>query len=70
MLRHVALVRSDVSEELSPSIIRAFLRSLRQLLVKVNVVPSSPILVTLVMEAILLPTELPMYDLRFSQQYL
>jgi hypothetical protein len=37
MLRRVALVRTDVSEELSASIIR--------------VVPSSPILVTLMMKA-------------------
>jgi hypothetical protein len=58
--RHVAFVRTDVSEELSATIIRVtrigelgttstvtvFLRSVRQLLV-----PSSPILVTLMMEA-------------------
>jgi hypothetical protein len=42
MLRRVALVRTDVSEE----------RSLRRLLVTVNVVPSSPILVILIMEAL------------------
>jgi hypothetical protein len=42
MLRRVALVRTDVSEELSSSIIR----------VKANVVPSSPILVALMMEAL------------------
>jgi hypothetical protein len=42
MLRRVALVRTDVSEE--PSV--------RQLLVAASVVPSSPILVTLMMEAL------------------
>jgi hypothetical protein len=65
MLHHVALVRTDVSEELSPSIIRVtrigelgtvthfiFLCSMRRLLVTANVVPSSPILVTLMMEAL------------------
>jgi hypothetical protein len=66
MLHRVALVRTDVSEELSSSFIRvtrigelgktlgtnlAFLRSLRLLLVTANV-PSSPILVTLMMEAL------------------
>jgi hypothetical protein len=40
MLRHVALVRTDVSEEL-----------VRRLLVTANVVPSLSILVTLMMEA-------------------
>jgi hypothetical protein len=58
MLSLVALVRTDVSEEPSASIIRAtrigthfvFLRSMHQLLVTANVVPSSPILVTLMME--------------------
>jgi hypothetical protein len=42
MLHHVALVRIDVSEELSASVIRAvvFLRSLRRLLVTASVVPS------------------------------
>jgi hypothetical protein len=43
MLRSVALVRTDVSEELS---------SVRRLLVTANVLPSSPILVTLMMEAL------------------
>jgi hypothetical protein len=61
MLRRAALVRTDVSEELSASIIRVtrigelrtmFLRSLRRLLVTANVVPSSPILVTLLLEAL------------------
>jgi hypothetical protein len=42
----VALVRTDVSEERVASII-----SMRQLLVAANVVPSSPILVTLMMES-------------------
>jgi hypothetical protein len=45
MLRHVALVRTDVSEERSASII-----ILRRLLLTANVVPSSPILVNLMME--------------------
>jgi hypothetical protein len=44
MLCLVALVRTDVSEEL------VFLRSVRRLLVTAGVVPSSPILVTLIME--------------------
>jgi hypothetical protein len=65
----VALVRTDVSEELSASIVRVtrilelgttlvlisnfvFLRRARQLLVTPNVVPSSPILVTLMKEAL------------------
>jgi hypothetical protein len=73
MLRRVALVRTDVSEDLSTSIIRvirigelgtklAVIRNLRtlqrntkyvrRLLVKRNVVPSSPILATLMMEAL------------------
>jgi hypothetical protein len=60
MLHRVALVRTDVSEELTASIIRmtrigeleeeemyVFLRSVRRLLVTSSVVPSSPILVTL-----------------------
>jgi hypothetical protein len=70
-LRRVALVRADISEEPSASIIRVtricvlgttlavtsrnylvFLRSVRRLLVTANVVPSSPILVTLMMEVI------------------
>jgi hypothetical protein len=84
MLRRVALVRTDVSEELSASLIRAtrigelgttlavtskrctlqrntkytwyvylvFLRSMRQLLVTASVVPSSPLLVALMKEAL------------------
>jgi hypothetical protein len=73
MLRRVALVRTDVSEELSACFIRVtriselgttlavtntlrrnqvFLRSVRRLLVTANVVPSSPILVTLMKEGL------------------
>jgi hypothetical protein len=62
MLRRAVLVRTDVSEELSASIIRVTrigeLRttlaviSVRRLLATVNVVPSSSILVTLMMEAL------------------
>jgi hypothetical protein len=61
ILRRVALVRTDVAEELSDSIIRVTrigelgttlaVTSVRRLLVTANVVPSSPILVTLMMEA-------------------
>jgi hypothetical protein len=47
MLRRVALVRSDVSEEYIASN-----RSLLRLLVTDNVLPSSPILLILKMEAI------------------
>jgi hypothetical protein len=51
MLRRVALVRTDVSEQLSASIQSdfVFLRSVRWLQVTAIVVPSSPILVTLMM---------------------
>jgi hypothetical protein len=68
MLRRVTLVRTDVSEERSASFIRVtrivgvgtlavaryfvFLRGLRRLLVTANVVPSSSILATLMMEAL------------------
>jgi hypothetical protein len=61
MLLRVALVKTDVLDELSPSIIRVtrigelgtvFLRSVRRLPVTANVVPSSPILVTLMMEVL------------------
>jgi hypothetical protein len=65
MLRRVTLVRTDISEELSASLIRvtrigelgilchlAFLRSMHQLLVTASVVPSSLILVTLMKEAL------------------
>jgi hypothetical protein len=63
MLYRVALVRADVSEELSASIIRvtrigelgttlAITSSMRQLLVMANFVHSSPILVTMMMETL------------------
>jgi hypothetical protein len=45
----VALIRIDISEELARFV---FLRSVHRLLVTANVVPSSPILVTLMMEAL------------------
>jgi hypothetical protein len=54
----VALVRTNISEEQITTIIRVtrigevFLRSMLQLLVTANAVPSSPILVTLMMVAI------------------
>jgi hypothetical protein len=47
MLCSVALVRTDVSEELATDV-----RSMRRLLVAASVVPSSPILVTLMKEAL------------------
>jgi hypothetical protein len=63
MLRRVALVRTDVSEELRSSFIRVtrigelgttlvFLHSVRRLLVTASVVPSSPILATMMKEAL------------------
>jgi hypothetical protein len=55
MLLRVALVRTDVSEELSASFIRVtriFLRSVRRLLVTASVVPRPQILVTLMKEAL------------------
>jgi hypothetical protein len=69
MSHRVALVRTDVSEELSASFIRVtrinelgttlavssnlvFLCSMHRLLVTASVVPSSPILVTLMKEAL------------------
>jgi hypothetical protein len=52
MLRRVALVRIDVSEELSGSYIRVFLRSVHRLLVTANVVSSSPIFVTMMKEGL------------------
>jgi hypothetical protein len=55
VLRCVVLVRTDVSEELSVSLIRVkfvFPRSVCRLLVTANVVPYSPILFTLMMEAL------------------
>jgi hypothetical protein len=62
MLRRVALVRTDVSEECRDFIIRvtrvgelgttlAVTINRRKLLVTANVVPSPPILVTMIMEA-------------------
>jgi hypothetical protein len=47
MLRSVALVRTDLSEELSASFI-----SVHRLLVTASVVPSSPILIILMNEAL------------------
>jgi hypothetical protein len=64
MLCRVALVRTDVSEELSASTIRvtriaelgttvvAFLRSVHRLLATADVFPSSQIFLTLMMEAL------------------
>jgi hypothetical protein len=61
ILRRVALVRTDVSEELSASIIRVtridevgttLAVTSNRLLVAASVVPSSPTLVTLMMEAL------------------
>jgi hypothetical protein len=66
MLRRVALVRPDVSEEFSASFIRVTRigelgttlavtsnrRTLRRLLLTPSVVPSSPILVTLMKETL------------------
>jgi hypothetical protein len=49
MLRRVALVRTDVSEDLS---ILVFLRSVCRLLVTASVDPGSPILVTLMKEVL------------------
>jgi hypothetical protein len=66
MLRHVALVRTDLSEELRASFIKvkrfdelektlvvtSNRRSIQRMLVTYNVVPISPILVTLMKEAL------------------
>jgi hypothetical protein len=55
MLCHVTLVRTDVSEELTACIIRITrigIRSVRRLLVTAYVVPSLPILATLMREAL------------------
>jgi hypothetical protein len=59
MLRRVALVRSDISEERSATFIRVtrigelvFLRRVRRLLVTASVVSSALILVTLMKEAL------------------
>jgi hypothetical protein len=51
MLRRVALVRTDVSHLVLDSDL-VFLQSMCWLLVTTNTVPSSPILVTLMMEAL------------------
>jgi hypothetical protein len=51
MLHRVALVRTDVSEELSASFIRVTIGELGTTLAVTNIVPSSPILVTLMKEA-------------------
>jgi hypothetical protein len=55
LLRRVALVRTDVSEEPGASFIRkkylVFLRSVRRLLVAACVAPSAPIFVILMKEA-------------------
>jgi hypothetical protein len=53
VLRRVVLVRTDVSEEYIASVIRVFRRSMPRLIVTVNVVPSWPIIVTLMIEAII-----------------
>jgi hypothetical protein len=69
MLRHVTLLRTDVSEELSASIIRvarigelgttlAMSSCVLWSLVTANVVPSSPILVTLMIERYIPPNRL------------
>jgi hypothetical protein len=47
MLRCVALVRTDVSEELSASIVKVTRIGPSRLVVMANIVPHSPILVTL-----------------------
>jgi hypothetical protein len=56
MLHHVVLVRTDVSEDFCTSFIRMArigeLATMRRLLVTASVVPSSPILVTLMKEAL------------------
>jgi hypothetical protein len=56
MLRRVAIVRADISEELSASFIMVTrigeLGTVSQLLVSTSVVPSSPILVTVMKEAL------------------
>jgi hypothetical protein len=57
MLRRVDLVRADISKERNASIIKVsrigeFLRSVRRLLVTANFVPSSLILVTLMIETL------------------
>jgi hypothetical protein len=70
MLRRVAFVRTDVSEETSAYIIGltgigelVFLRSFRRLVVNANFVASSPIFVTLMMEALLKQTKNKLHGL-------
>jgi hypothetical protein len=54
MLRRVALVSTDVSEELSASFIRVTrIGEFGTMLVTASVVPSSPILVTLMKEVLI-----------------
>jgi hypothetical protein len=55
MLRRVARVRTVVSEDIRASLIKVliFLRSVSRLLVTASVVPSSPILVILIKEALI-----------------
>jgi hypothetical protein len=53
MLRSVALVRTDVSDENSAFFIRVTIIGNRRLLVTASVVPSSPILVPLMKEALI-----------------
>jgi hypothetical protein len=50
MLRRVAFVRTDISEEASASLV--FLGSMRRLLVAASVLPSSSILVALMKEVL------------------
>jgi hypothetical protein len=52
MKRRVAPVRTDISKECIASIVRVKRTDVRRLLVTANVVPNSPIHVTLMMEAI------------------
>jgi hypothetical protein len=52
VLRRVALVRTEVSEELSASFIRTIRIGELRMLVTASAVPSSPILVTLLNEAL------------------
>jgi hypothetical protein len=57
-LRRVALVRTDISEELSTSIIRVTRTGELGTIATVNVIPSSPILVTLMMKEALSSSEM------------
>jgi hypothetical protein len=53
MLRHVAVVRTDVSDELGASFTRVtVIGELGTMLVTASVAPSSPIIVTLMKEAL------------------